>query len=160
MAEHEHQEVRSLTSGEQAMSTQAAPNRLSRRTFLRAALASAGVLAVGGTMAPLVMGAPTAAGGGTTTRYPLRIPPGASPYNNFALTAAPGTANLGTNTSNVLAYNSSFPGPTFRATRGNTASIQFTNKLSEATTVHWHGMIVPTAADGQPQDLVAPGKTY
>src|SRR6266545_4768536 len=161
MAEHEHQDVRSLTSGEQAMSTQAAPNRLSRRTFLRTALASAGVLAIGGTMAPLVMGAPTAAGGGTTTRNPLRIPPGASPYNGFALTAAPATVDLGGGkTSAVLAYNGVFPGPTFRANRGDSVSIQFTNGLSEATTVHWHGMVVPTVADGQPQDLVAPGASY
>jgi FtsP/CotA-like multicopper oxidase with cupredoxin domain len=60
----------------------------------------------------------------------------------------------------VLAYNSYFPGPTFRANSGDAASIQFTNGLSEATTIHWHGMIVPTDADGQPQDLVAPGATY
>jgi blue copper oxidase len=158
MAEHDHQEVRSPTSAEHAMSTQAAPSRLTRRTFLRAALASAGVLAVGGTMAPLVIAAPSRVGG-TTTRYPLRIPPPAS-ASNFSLTAAPGTADVGGQLSSVLAYNGYFPGPTFRATSGNTASIQFTNRLSEATTVHWHGMIVPTAADGQPQNLVAPDTSY
>jgi FtsP/CotA-like multicopper oxidase with cupredoxin domain len=62
--------------------------------------------------------------------------------------------------SSVLGYNNSFPGPTFKANTGDSANIQFTNGLSEGTTVHWHGMIVPTAADGQPQDLVAPGASY
>ncbi len=130
---------------------------ISRRQFLQVSGAAVGALAVGG--APLLL----AAGGGNTTvtRYSLRIPPAASPYNDFSLTAAPGSADLGGGKySAVLAYNGFFPGPTFRAQRGDSASIKFTNGLSEATSVHWHGMIVPTAADGQPQNLVAPGASY
>ena len=128
--------------------------RLTRRDFIRMALLTAGAVAV-------AKATPVLAGRGTVTRYPLRFPPPASPFNNFSLTAAQGTADLGGGKySSVLAYNSYFPGPTFRANRGDTASIHFTNGLSEATSVHWHGMVVPTAADGQPQDLVAPGASY
>ena len=117
-------------------------------------LVAAGAMAVGKVI-------PVLAGRGTVTRYPLRIPPAASPYNNFSLAAAPSSVDLGGgNYSSVLAYNGYFPGPTFRANKGDSASIQFTNGLSEATSVHWHGMIVPTAADGQPQDLVPPGAGY
>ncbi len=134
-----------------------AHSKLSRRDFLRLAAVSAAAIA-----ASRVPGLGFARGEerGTVTRYPLRIPSTVSP-SNFALTAAPGTADLGGGQfSSVLAYNNSFPGPTFRATTGDLASIQFANGLSEGTTVHWHGMLVPTAADGQPQDLVAPGANY
>ncbi len=101
-----------------------------------------------------------ARGGGkaTVTRYPLRIPPTVSlaDLSRTGLAAAPGVADLGGgNTSSVLAYNGFFPGPTIRASRGDSASIHFVNGLADETTVHWHGMIVPTAADGQPQNAVA-----
>lgn len=129
-------------------------NQMTRRDFLRLGLVATGAIVVNQV-------APVLAGRGTVTRYPLRIPPGVSPYNNFALTAAPGSVDLGGGRySSVLAYNGYFPGPTFRANIGDEASIQFTNGLSEATSVHWHGMIVSSDADGQPQDLVAPGASY
>ena len=136
-------------------SAQAAQTKIARRDFLKLAVAAGAAIA-----ASRVPGLGVAGGGGTVTRYPLRIPPGASP-SSFGLTAAPSTVDVGGGQlSSVLAYNNSFPGPTFRANTGDTASIQFTNGLSEATTVHWHGMVVPTAADGQPQNLVAPGASY
>jgi FtsP/CotA-like multicopper oxidase with cupredoxin domain len=59
-----------------------------------------------------------------------------------------------------LAYNGSLPGPTVRARKGDSVSIAFTNKLTEQTTIHWHGMVVPTSADGHPKDAVAPGGSY
>ena len=131
---------------------------LSRRDFLRAAALAAGALAVGSV--PISVYASQTGAKGTVTRNPLRIPPAASPIN-YQLTAAPATVDLGGGkNSAVLAYNGFFPGPTFRANRGDSVNIQLTNGLSEVTTVHWHGMIVPTDADGQPQDMVAPGASY
>ena len=131
---------------------------LSRRDFLRAAAVTIGALAV--SSVPISVYARQAGARTPVTRNPLRIPPPASP-NNYSLTAAPGTADLGGGkNSAVLAYNGYFPGPTFRTNRGDSASIRLTNGLSEVTTVHWHGMIVPTAADGQPQNTVAPGANY
>lgn len=129
---------------------------LSRRDFLRLSLITAGAITAG-KFAPAMVDA----GGRVGPRYPLRIPPTASPYNNFSLTASPGSADLGGGKlSSVLAFNGSFPGPTFRANTGDLVSIQFSNGLSEMTSVHWHGMIAPTVADGQPQDLVSPGTDY
>src|SRR3990172_3579775 len=133
-----------------------AHTKLSRRDFLRLAAVSAAAIAAGSVPD---LGLARGVERGTVTRYPLRIPPVVSP-SDFALTAAPGTADVGGMSSSVLAYNNSFPGPTFKANTGDSASIHFTNGLSGGTTVHWHGMIVPTAADGQPQDLVAPGASY
>lgn len=132
----------------------------SRREFVRGAIASASALALSGSLARDVLAARGAGGGkGTITRYPLYIPDSISLTDS--LTAAPGVADLGGGkTSAVLAYNGLFPGPTFRANSGDAASILFSNGLLDETTVHWHGMIVPTAADGQPQDGIDPGATY
>jgi FtsP/CotA-like multicopper oxidase with cupredoxin domain len=35
--------------------------------------------------------------------------------------------------------------------------IRLRNELGEPTNVHWHGLVVPEAADGHPNDVVAPG---
>jgi FtsP/CotA-like multicopper oxidase with cupredoxin domain len=102
-----------------------------------------------------------AAPGKTVTRYPLHVPPVEGTPSNYALQAASGTVNLGDGRqASALAYNSLFPGPTFRADRGDAVSVQLGNGLSQETTVHWHGMVVPTAADGHPKDAVAPGGNY
>ncbi len=155
-------EARRPTSCEEAIFAQATPTSLTRRKFLQAALVSVGAAAVAGVP---VSGLAARGGGGTgtvtVTRYPLHIPlPPVSP-SNFTLLAAPATVDLGGGKmSSVLAYNSFFPGPTFRASTGDSANIQFTNGLVDETTVHWHGMIVPTPADGHPRNAVSPGGTY
>lgn len=43
---------------------------------------------------------------------------------------------------------------------GQSANITLRNSLTEETTIHWHGMVVPSAADGHPMDAVAPGGSY
>jgi FtsP/CotA-like multicopper oxidase with cupredoxin domain len=57
----------------------------------------------------------------------------------------------------VYAYNGSVPGPTLEAREGDRVIIHFRNNLSEATTVHWHGVHLPASMDGSPFDPVAPG---
>ncbi len=126
----------------------------SRRDFVRTAIASAGLLAAGGVR---VLGAPRPPPAGA--RNPLNIPPLAS--STSPLRAASAVVPLGGGkTSSALAYNGFFPGPTIRASRGGSADIMLTNGLSEGTTIHWHGMIVPEVADGHPKYLVAPGAGY
>ena len=100
------------------------------------------------------------AANGTSTRYPLRIPGAASPYG-LNLTAAPTTSDLGGgNMSNVWAYNGQFPGPTLRANSGDSPSIVFHNNLGKESIVHWHGMLVNHANDGQPDEVIQPGSNY
>lgn len=132
---------------------------VSRRGFLQGLAASVAALSAGWTTLSYAAkgGGP---GGGTITRNPLWIPPVVSPVS-YALQAAPATVDTGGGKlSNVLAYNGFFPGPTFRANTGDSVDIQFTNGLLEETTVHWHGMIVPPAADGHPRDAIMPGGNY
>ncbi len=48
----------------------------------------------------------------------------------------------------MYTYNGLFPGPLIEANIGDTLIVHFTNRLSEETTVHWHGVEVPAVMDG------------
>lgn len=66
-------------------------------------------------------------------------------------------------TTRAITFNGTVPGPTIRATEGDTVEIAVTNALAEPTSVHWHGLHVPNAQDGVAgvtQDAIAPGQTY
>ena len=45
-------------------------------------------------------------------------------------------------------YNGSTPGPTIEAVEGDRIRILVTNRLPEHTTVHWHGILLPSGMDG------------
>ena len=60
-------------------------------------------------------------------------------------------------------YNGSVHGPVIEAVEGDRVRIFVTNRLSEGTTVHWHGMRVPNGMDGVgglTQKAIAPGETF
>ena len=66
-------------------------------------------------------------------------------------------------TAKCWGYNGTTPGPTIEAVEGDRVRILVTNALKEHTTVHWHGLILPSGMDGvgglsQPQ--IAPGETF
>ena len=48
----------------------------------------------------------------------------------------------------VWGYNEQVPGPTLRFREGDKVRIYYTNHLDEASTVHWHGLVVPNSMDG------------
>ncbi len=50
----------------------------------------------------------------------------------------------------VLAYNGSLPGPLLEARVGDRIIVHFQNDLAEATTIHWHGLRIPSDQDGNP----------
>ncbi|MEH6562750.1 MAG: multicopper oxidase domain-containing protein, partial [Marinobacter sp.] len=52
----------------------------------------------------------------------------------------------------------SYLGPTIRLRRGQTVKIHIHNELPEDTTVHWHGLHVPSDVDGQPRLPIRPGE--
>jgi FtsP/CotA-like multicopper oxidase with cupredoxin domain len=132
---------------------------VTRRTFIGAATVSVAALATG-SFSPGILRA-VAAPRGTVTRNRLYIPPEIPLPSLGPLSAAPASIDLGGGKlSSVLAYNGSFPGPTIRAYRSDSANIHLINGLVEETTVHWHGMVVPHKADGHPLEAVAPGAAY
>ena len=60
-------------------------------------------------------------------------------------------------------YNGSSPGPTIEAVEGERVRIFVTNKLPEVTTVHWHGILLPSGMDGVSgltQPPIDVGKTF
>src|SRR5580765_4383776 len=64
---------------------------------------------------------------------------------------------------NLWGYNGQSPGPTIEAVEGDHIRIFVTNKLPEVTSVHWHGVLVPSGMDGVTgltQPPIAVGKTF
>jgi blue copper oxidase len=98
---------------------------------------------------------------------PLAIPPLAESHVDedgrrvFDLTAQQSTSELVPGTeSETWGFNAGYLGPTLRAARGEEVVVNVTNDLDETTTVHWHGMHVPAAMDGGPDQPIAPGETW
>ena len=60
-------------------------------------------------------------------------------------------------------YNGQSPGPTIEVVEGDRVRIFVTNKLPEATSIHWHGQRLPNGMDGVVglnQRAIPMGKTY
>src|SRR6266567_8082795 len=115
-----------------------------------------------------------AAAGGLAPGVPLRNAwAEAEPDLVLRLTAAPGTAKIRDHgETRVLRYSgevlrgrrdalkaaSGVMGPTIELKRGERVRILLRNRLEEPTIIHWHGMIVPEAADGHPRFAIDPGQ--
>jgi FtsP/CotA-like multicopper oxidase with cupredoxin domain len=60
-------------------------------------------------------------------------------------------------------YNGQSPGPTIEVVEGDRVRIFVTNRLSEATSIHWHGQRLPNGMDGVSglnQPSIKPGQTF
>jgi len=102
-----------------------------------------GVLAFAGTLA--LAGAPSAYAG------------------EYNLTVDPITVKTSTFSRSGIGYNGASPGPVLRFKEGEDVVINVTNNLSESTSIHWHGLILPFDQDGVPgisYDGIAPGETF
>ena len=56
----------------------------------------------------------------------------------------------------AYAYNGQVPGPMIRVQPNDRVRVRVRNDLPEATTVHWHGLILPIEQDGVPELSQAP----
>jgi FtsP/CotA-like multicopper oxidase with cupredoxin domain len=97
----------------------------------------------------------------------LKIPPILQPRTDgagrkvFDLDLQAGTTELVPGrTTETWSANGSYLGPTLRASRGDEMRINVHNDLPETTTLHWHGMHLPAAADGGPHQMIEPGTTW
>jgi len=62
-----------------------------------------------------------------------------------------------------IGYNGASPGPVLRFKEGEDVVISVTNNLSESTSIHWHGLILPFEQDGVPgvsYPGIEPGETF
>jgi blue copper oxidase len=57
-------------------------------------------------------------------------------------------------------YSAPILGPVVRMRRGDDVEMVVENHLDAATTVHWHGLLVPGRNDGGPQQLIQPGEHW
>ncbi len=123
---------------------------LSRRRFVQG-LALGGVAAGLGLALPA--GAASATGNGLTTlsgrRFSLDI--GAMPVDFTGRTRM------------ATVINGSVPGPLLRWRQGDTVTVHVRNRLAVPTSIHWHGILLPTHMDGVPGlsfPGIAPGETF
>jgi FtsP/CotA-like multicopper oxidase with cupredoxin domain len=85
-------------------------------------------------------------------------------WKEFHLVAEPVEREIAPGmTAHLWGYNGQSPGPTIEAVEGDKVRIFVTNRLPEHTTIHWHGMLLPSGMDGvggltQPQ--IPSGKTF
>jgi len=152
-----------------------------RRSFLKTAgAAMLGAAAVGKAGAASLPEAPVQSS--SATQPPL-VPPNGRPYNpvvtlngwtlpwrmnggvkEFHLVAEPVVREMAPGMkANLWGYNGQSPGPTIEAVEGDRVRLFVTNRLPEHTTIHWHGLLLPSGMDGvgglvQPQ--IPPGKTW
>jgi FtsP/CotA-like multicopper oxidase with cupredoxin domain len=153
----------------------------SRRTFFRTAGATAlGAVAVSRVGAASIPEAASQASPGTQT---TPAPRSGRPYQpvvtlngwslpwrmkdgvkEFHLVAEPVVREFAPGMkARLWGYNGQSPGPTIEAVEGDRVRIFVTNKLPEHTTVHWHGMLLPSGMDGVgglTQPHISPGKTF
>ena len=81
----------------------------------------------------------------------------------FDLRIAETPVNFTGATRTGITVNGSIPAPLLRWREGDTVTLRVANALSEDTSIHWHGMILPANMDGVPGlsfHGIHPGETY
>ncbi len=94
--------------------------------------------------------------------YPiLPIPPLLEPdsQGQITLNIQSGKSRFKDSITTTWGYNGELLGPALRLRKGRKVSLLYNNQLTEATTVHLHGLEVPGHADGGPQATIEPGKS-
>lgn len=90
---------------------------------------------------------------------PLKIPETIN--GTSALSAQGGMESLGNGGEvSVLGYGIGLLGPTIRVQKDQNVNLNFTNKLSEHTNIHWHGLVIPAAMDGHPDHMIMPNDSF
>ncbi len=82
---------------------------------------------------------------------------------DFNLTLAPQAVNFTGLDRIATAVNGNVPGPILRWREGDRVTLNVTNHLAEDSSIHWHGMILPTGMDGVPDISfkgIAPGEIF
>jgi CopA family copper-resistance protein len=88
-----------------------------------------------------------------------------APYDRreYDLTIAHTSRRFAGLTRDFITINEQFPGPTLRFREGEEAVIRVHNRLREDTSIHWHGILLPTNMDGVPGlsfDGIRPNTTF
>ncbi len=94
----------------------------------------------------------------------LFITPAHARTTQYALTIARQPVNITGHPVKKVTINGGIPGPVLRFTEGDEAVIKVTNTMAEATSVHWHGLILPGSMDGVTDfngfEAIQPGQSF
>jgi CopA family copper-resistance protein len=85
--------------------------------------------------------------------------------NNFNLAYSSTPINLTGQERIATAINGTLPAPILRFKEGETVTLNVTNNMAHDTSIHWHGLILPSAQDGVPNISdgfkgIKPGETF
>ncbi len=83
--------------------------------------------------------------------------------NRFDLSIGHQLINLTGKAVAATTVNESLPAPILRWKEGETVTIRVRNHLPESSSIHWHGIILPTDMDGVPDiafDGIEPGQSF
>ncbi len=129
-------------------------------TFSRRGLLLGGLAAVAGGVAGCAGTAPRP----TVPPSPTALTPTPGQRTVTAtLSPRPVTLDLGGVTARTWAYEESLGRELLRAKAGDLVRVDVTNQLPASTSIHWHGIRVPNAADGVPgvtQAPIEPGQSF
>ncbi|WP_316156335.1 copper resistance system multicopper oxidase [Cupriavidus sp. BIC8F] len=134
---------------------------LPRRRFVQGLVAGGVVASLAG-----VGGSAWAQHAGQRAGQPALAGSGSAPVlrgTEFDLVIGESLVNFTGKPAIATTINGMLPGPTLRWREGDTVTIRVTNRLREATSIHWHGIILPFQMDGVPGISFAgipPGETF
>jgi FtsP/CotA-like multicopper oxidase with cupredoxin domain len=85
--------------------------------------------------------------------------------NSFNLTIGEQAVNFTGSAARATTVNGSLPAPVLRWREGETVTLRVTNLLPAQSSIHWHGIILPSAMDGVPGISpgfhgIKPGETF
>lgn len=130
---------------------------VSRRLFLQRA-GIFGLLGAAQQLIPACAWAPAM----TESRAGVGSPPTLSgEVLDLTIEETPFTVNGRTAT--AMTINGTIPGPAIRLREGQDVTLRVTNRLTEITSIHWHGILLPPEVDGVPGVSfagIAPGQTF
>ena len=132
-------------------SSDAVARRPSRRRFVKG-------LAVGGAVAGLGLWRPSAWASPDVGRQPTELS-----GTEFDLTIGETLMDFTGSPRVAVTVNGTVPAPSLRWREGDTVTLRVTNTLSEDTSVHWHGILLPANMDGVPGlsfNGIRPGETH
>ncbi|MDX8380905.1 MAG: multicopper oxidase domain-containing protein [Ghiorsea sp.] len=147
---------------------------MDRRTFLKASATGAAGVAV----TSLVSGCGMENGGMSSNANPslntgvfsraFVVPPEAlgsidavTGRKVFNLSMQTGTQRFtGQGVTQTMGINGNFLAPTLRMNKGDNVDLNVTNLLGQETTLHWHGMRVPSNMDGGPHQKILHNATW
>jgi CopA family copper-resistance protein len=123
----------------------------SRRRFVQG-VAAGGIFAGLGLAPGVLLARSTDRGGPQTLRG-----------NEFDLSIAPQAVNFTGSPAIATAINGAVPAPVLRWREGDEVTLRVANHLAHTSSIHWHGIILPTHMDGVPgisYPGIRPGETF